>query len=809
MTAIALSSMSPAMAQTYLTDVLKPTEKHKAYLSSTKAKSTWDEDQLLMISNIYKSNGGFRLVGGQHGLIGENDHGYITYNLKGQYATLSFWLAPRLTASEQGNPKNKSILTVWADGVRIYDKPVFASDPPRFVTLDVEGVNELKFKCAVGELDIAVTKVQLWKSGVAVVKPKIAPAYPAGKVKLVEQMVPYYTTSYVHPITTKKDEFSMNATEPSINMARHTFNNGLQFTAEQQLLGERQDYSYFWLNKQYDKISFIVGPRDNQSSNTSAWLVIYGDNNKILYEGVVKQTDLPRQEVVSVAGQDRVCFSCELRTTTFLGTITFGAVEIYAHPKGDMSVPKVGLANINKEKVQQLKSPCSLMTNILPYSVRGVAKASNTLFTGESSYITFSMGGEKFSEGIILTSGTTLFDDNIDAYATFDLAEEFDYVSFAAGTLTQHRVLDDDRLRVYADNQLILDTLIRCTAPNTYFTLPLNKCRSLRFAKPGTGKSKQSYIGIGDIALYRGEPTKHRLFYHELPDFPDEVDLIDLCERPYFHYVGRYLSTITNFDFNDCFKRGGSQRDFFQMKDGSKIYKGVMLEANVPLPMEDITLTDAITYMLVGAGSAIGGSDVSAYTGVTAGGGLTGDMMAMRLMNANTHGQASVAAFNPYGEYEQLTFSIANKAEYWDDVDMVTNLGKRKDHHFKLYVMADQRFVKVIEVYNTMEPKTFTIPIYKCRQLMFWLEPEEVRSGQFVLYDMTLSKEPYTGPAMEPFHADRQTAASTQTADKGQKKANKAPKKELTEEEKAAKRERARKVGSAFLDALNSILDTK
>ena len=739
-------------AQVYLTDVLKPAEEHR--LKTTTSKADTKNYDAMRIAHIYHVNATLVLSGAAHGLVGSDDHAYATYKLNGAYSKLTFWLGPTYRA---GGLSAKSLLTITADGKRVFDQPVFNYDPPRFVTIDVKGVDEIKFKVLVGELDIALAYAQLWKEGVAVVQPKLPVTYPQGKIKFVEQLLPYYTTGYINPIQPKdKAPNSLEeypSVEESISMSRHEFKSGLQFTSDQKLIGNPSYYSYFWLGKRYDKLSFIVGPRDNQSSNTSAWLVVYGDKKKILYEEIVRQTDLPRQVVIDVAGQEAVAFSCELRSSDFLGSITFGAVDIYAYPKGDTSVPQEGLANINKEQVAKLKSPASLMTNILPYSVRGVAKAKNTLFTGESSYITFSMGGEKFSEGLILASGATLFDDNIDAYATFDLAGEFDYISFYAGMLTNRRVLEDDRLRIYADNKLIFDTIIHCTEPNKYFEVPINKCRSLRFAKPGNKKQKQCFIGVGDIALYRGKPVKNDLFYHEYPDFPEEADLIDLCQRPYFHYVGRYLSSLTNFDFNDCFKPGGTKRDCFNMKDGSQICKGVMLEANVPLALENITLTDAAIMFLVGAGSALSQSDFSAYSGTSAGGGLTGDLAILRLMNPKNNGQASVVAFNPYGQYKSCTFTIANKSEYWDEVDRLVNLGERKDHHFKLNVIADQKLVKQIDVYNLMQPQTFTVPINNCHSLVFWLEDGPTRSGQFVLYDMTVSKK--QAAVQPPIPSDR------------------------------------------------------
>ncbi len=748
-------------SQAYLIEALKPTEQNRISIVSSKVGLKDFDAQ--RIAHIYHVNTTLVIKGAGHGLIGSDDHGYVTYNLKGAYSKLTFWLGPTARA---GGLSAKSLLTITADGKRVFDKPVFQYDPPQFVTIDVKGVDELKMKTLVGELDIALAYAQLWKEGANIVQPKLPVSYPQGKLKLVEQLIPYYTNGAINPIQPKdKAPDSLEEypnTEESVSMARHKFTSGLMFTSDQKLIGNPSYYSYFWLGKRYDKLSFIVGPRDNQSSNTSAWLVIYGDKKKILYEEIVRQTDLPRQVVVDVAGQEAVAFSCELRSSDFLGSITFGAVDIYAYPKGDTSVPQEGLANINKEQVAKLKSPASLMTNILPYSVRGVAKAKNTLFTGESSYITFSMGGEKFSEGIILASGATFFDDNIDAYATFDLAGEFDYISFCAGMLTNRRVLEDDRLRIYADNKLIFDTVIHCTEPTKYFEVPVYKCRSLRFAKPGNKKQKQCFIGVGDIALYRGKPVKNDLFYHEYPDFPNEADLIDLCQRPYFHYVGRYLSSLTNFDFNDCFKPGGTKRDCFNMKDGSQICKGVMLEANVPLALEDITLTDAAIMFLVGAGSALTQSDFAAYSGTSAGGGLAGDLAILRLMNPKNNGQASVVAFNPYGQYKSCTFTVANKSEYWDEVDKLVNLGERKDHHFKLNVIADQQLVKQIDVYNLMEPQTFTVPINNCRSLVFWLEPGDTRSGQFVLYDMKVSKKPYT-PVKQCWEVTFEQSGATQT----------------------------------------------
>ena len=87
------------------------------------------------------------------------------------------------------------------------------------------------------------------------------------------------------------------------------------------------------------------------------------------------------------------------------------------------------------------------------------------------------------------------------SYAEFDLAGEYDWISFDAGCLSMNHVLDDDNLRVYADDKLIFDHTIYCTWPNQHYELPVNKCRTLRFEKLGNGKNKQTIIGVGDIIL--------------------------------------------------------------------------------------------------------------------------------------------------------------------------------------------------------------------------------------------------------------------------------------------------------------------
>ena len=734
---LALTAFGSASAQDYLVRKFKPIEE-KGY--NPHYPGVQGRAEYLYLSSFRCSNG-FDL----------REKDYAVFSLKGAYETLSFVVGPakrddyRFAAGDDA----VDIVIVTADGKRLVDEVIHIWDAPKMFFLDVSGADQIKFESWSGEQSIFFAEIKLWKKGQKPEPYNISNKALMGKdkVKLVEELRPHLVChrGWSTPIT--QDRYNGISTVESISINRIKYTSGLALSASEELgEGISAGFAYFWLQKKFDKLSFIVGPRDNQSSNAKSWLVVKGDG-KILLEKLVSQTDLAEVVVLDVKGVNVLSFHCgELEQSQFLGRMTFGVVDIYAYKSGAKDIPKPGLSDATEKRLNQLPSAVKLCSSIRPFSVQGIANFDNSYFDGATSHYHFSMGGEQFEEGFILTTGTTFMDGNISAYYAFDLAGQFDYVSFTVGTLSKRRVLGEDRILVYADDNLILDTYVHCLWPNQQFTLPIGKCRVLKFAKPGNGENKQTYLGVGDIMVFRGEPQPtEAYFYHRRPESPDEVDLIDYCQAPYFHYVGRYLSNLTNFDFNDCFKNGSSMREAFVMKDGSRISKGVMLETNVPpaLVFEDIDLNTAIFLFVVGAGSSISASNVAAATGVSAGAGLAGALAggfsALNLVGDKGH-QSAVAAFNPFGQYETLTFTVANKSEFVDTDAFGAKLDP--DNPVKLDVFADMKKVGEFWLTNRMQPTTIKVPIVKCTQLVFWLECGEGRSGQYVLYDMTLSKTP-------------------------------------------------------------------
>ena len=742
-------------AQVYLTDVLNPT-------SSNLYKAFPSKEGGLTVSR-YPYKGGFTLRSGKGKvLIASDKPGFAVFDLKGAYEKMTFVIG----ASSMYSEGTSVIVTIKGDDELLFDEVLTATAAPKAFTVDVHGVHELRFSLPRGELDVAFGELKLWKAG----QTPTAPPDPLGKItvkkqKLVERIYPYYSMGKVAMIRDKKIED--DPTVQSISINRVEYNSGLQFTATQALIGNTEGCAYFWLQKKYDKLSFVVGPRDNQSSLASAWLTVKADG-KIVYEKLVKQSELAETVVLDVKGVEQIGFYSIDESQEFNGGIVFGATDITLYPAGDNTVPQAGYANASKEKIAALPDVCKLCSKIKPYSVRGVGSYNNTYYEGASSHYTFSMGGEKFSEGFILTTGTTLFDDNISSYVAFDLAGEYDWVSFTVGCITKHRVLDDDIIRVYADDKLVLETTIHATWPNQHFEVPINKCHVLKFVKPGNGQSKQVYFGVGDVVVYRGKPVPNNLFVHEKPECPETVDLIDLTKGPYFHFVGRYLSSLNNFDFNDCFKNGGSQKEYFQMKDGSKIYKGIMLETNIPLGLEDISISAAFASFIAGP--------------------IVIPTPVLGLVNEGG-GQSSAAAFNPYKEYESLTFTVANKSEYVDPFDKMW--GDKQAPPVTLYIFADRVPVAEISLTDKMKPTTYTVPINKCEQLMFWLQCGDVRSGQYVFYDMTLDKKKLTElEAVQDVIQVTKTNVKASSSNKPESQVEKkeAPKKDNAKAEKKSKK---------------------
>ena len=420
-------------------------------------------------------------------------------------------------------------------------------------------------------------------------------------------------------------------------------------------IGVQPGASYFNLRGQYETLSLLAGPTDNaKSSGGKGWITVKADG-KIIYEYEVSQTDIARRVVLDVSGCSQLSFHTEQSEQSMYAAI----VDARLYPEGEYRPEDSEQETDIDPKLADLPDVCKLVSNIPPYAVGG--QIEHQVYSGESDYITFSMGGTRFNEGFILYEKADFWNDNIVSYAVFDLGNQFDYVSFTAGYVGKSWIMTNDVIRVYADDRLILEAPMMATYPNQDFILPIGKCRKLRFENGGSGNLNVGAYGIADVVVYRGEPVENDLFVHPVPECPYETDLIDLG-APYIHYVS------TKADARD--------QIFY---DGS-------------------TLIGAAAFLMLAAGG-----------------------------NAIEN---SCAAFNTYGRYNSVTFTVACLRPF---------SGERTDYKETLLIGADQKVVAELTVYETMEPQTVTVPINGCEQLMFWLANTNNTSGQYVFYDIRLT----------------------------------------------------------------------
>ncbi len=652
--------------------------------------------------------------------VGPYKPGYATFRLGGQYESLMFVLG-RIYDPESLDYE-PAIVTVYADGKKIADEVVRKYDVPRRMTLDVKGADELRFVLVKGEDEIGFAEATLWKEGEEPRETGNLIGSAPGITSLVKDLEPY--AQYNHFCVSPEREYK------SVYINGKKYHYGIVCNMNMAFIGVQPGASYFNLRGQYETLSLLAGPVDNdKSSGGKGWITIKADG-KIIYEYEVSQTDIAKRIVLDVSGCEQLSFHTEQADQSMYAAIA----DAVLYPEGTFKEDGQTEDSDIDPRLKSLPDVCKLVSNIPPYAVGG--QIEHQVYGGESDHVTFSMGGTRFSEGFILYEKADFWNDNIVSYAVFDLGREFDYVSFTAGYVGKSWSMTNDVIRVYADDELILEAPMMATYPNRDFVLPLRKCRKLRFENGGSGNLNVGAYGIADIVVYRGEPVDNDLFVHPQPECPYEIDLIDLG-APYIHYV----STKSD-DRDGIFYDGSTQRRYFEMPDGTRINKGFMLQTSVHFSLDHGVLsgTDNAAAAAIG-GAAVGSAFVAAGAvgGALVGSTLVGAAAFLMLAAGGNAVENSCAAFNTYGQYNSVTFTVACLRPFSEEPT---------DYKETLLIGADQKVVAQLTVYETMEPQTVTVPINGCGQLMFWLANTYNTSGQYVFYDIRLTKDvlPLTVP---------------------------------------------------------------
>ena len=130
----------------YLTSLLKPTQSYCHKMPTS-----------IDMFGGYKWQHGFTIGS----TTGPYKPGFAIYKLGGKYDTIKFVIG-LCSDSYRGAPR---VVTIYADGKKIFDKAIKYYDIHQRVTLDIKGADELKFVLVTGEGTIGFGEVTLWKNG--------------------------------------------------------------------------------------------------------------------------------------------------------------------------------------------------------------------------------------------------------------------------------------------------------------------------------------------------------------------------------------------------------------------------------------------------------------------------------------------------------------------------------------------------------------------------------------------------------------------------------------------------------------------
>lgn len=656
---------------------------------------------------------------------GPTEPGYAEFSLKGRYSTLTFILG---CSHAESAGTDKAVLAVRGDGRKLMERVVTEYDVPQRVTLDITGVDRLRFEIVMNDIRIGITEPALWTAGQTPKETGKLSLATGKPLMLVRDLRPYKINNYHKCVSQDKEHKDLR----SIKVSGKTYTDGLQLDATIQLIGQDERRTFFNLEGKYSTLEFIAGPQDSDEGTLGvAWLTVKGDD-RILLEEEVGEGNLAKKFRVDVSG----CRWISLESQQSKGSSSLAVVNAMVYPEG-YSIPdskEEGEMLEASAEVKALPDVCKLVSNIQPYAVGGGINRENMVYDGKSDFITFSMGGIKFNEGLILQSTTHVLNDNTRAHAIFNVEGQFDNMSFTTGWISKCGVLKNDTLRIYADDRIVFDQPLIATSPNRHYTVPLYKCRKLTFEKRGIVSLNHPAFGVADIVLYRGKPVANDLFVHPRPECPDKIDLIDLS-KPYIHYV----SPLKDHQ-SELLKDGSTKKDYFTLPGGERIYKGFLLQTSVHFDLEmgpTGTPDVGVTAGMMGSAIMVGAVGGAAITAISPFGAL------IALAAGGTAHESSCAAFNTWGQYDYVTFTVASiPSKSGDSISVKEN---PVEH---LLIGADGKIAADLEIYGTMKPTTFTIPISRAEQLMFWLQCGDWWSEKYIFYDLKLGRGENAGASI-------------------------------------------------------------
>lgn len=703
---------------------------HESGSKSGKRMREGEPSAYLMMHNVTKKNNCFGVESYERHGIADIDYyparmlrfdpgyyegaTYAEFELQDDYERLLF-----AAGTDRAGNDERSVLAVFGDGKKLMEHLFVEYSVPEQFELDIKGVKTIRFEIMTGKGGTIVADATLWKSA-----RKAHPLKPLTKAEskpteLVNELPPYHaggSHTLVGPTRLTDDEW-----RPKMNINGIQYESGIVMGALMQLIGTGRSCSHFNLGGQYTQLQFIVGPNIADGGTVGrGWMTVRADD-KIIYEYECLENDIARVVTLPIEGCRRLSIESENADEN----LWIAVADIMVYPKGKEPIARLKEVKeepLKTDRYRDLPDVCPLVRNIPPFLLTGNVSFEGNIFDGRSDYRTFSMGGVKFNEGIILSSKTHWMDDNTRSSAVFYTAGEFDNISFMLGWVSKCGVLKNDTLRIYADDEIVFNMPIIATRPNQYYEVPIHKCQRLIFEKRGIISMTHPVFGVADIVAYRGKVKKNDLFTHPQPELPKEVDLIDLG-APYIHYVPGYHDFM-----EETYHDGSTKKEYFELANGDRIHKGFLLKTSVHFSLEAGPLGGegsgtAFAAAGMGASLMVGTVGSSYISAVCPFGAL------LMLAAGGTMHESSCAAFNAYEAYDEMTFKVTTLQKgFYDRIDT-------------LFIGGSGEVIETIELKQEMPPTEYKVKLNRCGQLMFWLQCGHDNSAPYIIYDIVLRRK--------------------------------------------------------------------
>ena len=647
------------------------------------------------------------VIGGEIGTITQlvHDDGNITY----PYDDSQYKCSPPTLIGKAG--EMVAGVQFWVDD-KLVDEVLFSNyQVPVRYTYNVSGAEKFSIKTVAGDMDVTipVMEITVWEGEAHETGPVTEPA-GSEPVQLIKDLKPYMIPAGTNA------EYYPNVDESSegreyINMAGIRYENVISTYVSQGLVTDREEPVFFNLEGKYKYLTFTAGVADRTTNHSegSAWLTVYADG-KIIHEEVYSSHELQRKTTISVEG----CHQLKFTWLTDEGNLAFGDSTGNFFGIGDayVATTKEALDKIVYSSRDLPNRPVKMVSELGAFAINSAVEKA--VFDGSTKFNTFSMGGVKYNEGLIMRSTNSML-QTLPANASFNLDGQYKTISFKAGHISNSNVYENDQIEIYADGVLIKTIDMKFHMIPQEYVVDVTGCKHLEFVsgKLSNYALERPAYGIVEMVAYPDGYVETDLFPKRTPaDFGESCDLIDTFGfyDVYNSHISKQLGAVS---VEDGYYDGTTNKNIFTV--GNKTYnKGILLKTNIHLELDM---------------SGIAGASVLS-AGFTGGFGF----YVIALAGAGEAHESAFAMANIKDSgYTSVTFTVAMQK---DNSSMITQ------DETKLMIGADDECVWETTLYKGMEPTTFTVEFGECDRLMFWLNcgPEDNGSHTYAIYDITLNK---------------------------------------------------------------------